>query len=93
MLLRQRKVSSSFRQDPQSLQLPNEPCTLRLSFHDKRSVPCPTAIVRKAQERECFRPTLTQSRTSMGGDPPELDQARFLLVQRQGKFPEALGLS
>ncbi len=25
----------------------------------------------------------------MGGDPPELDQARFLLVQRQTKLSEA----
>ena len=89
MQLRQRNVSSSFRQNPQSLQLLDEPCTLRHSFHDKRSVPCPTAIVRKAQEREFFGPTLTQSRASMGGDPPELDQARFLLMQRQGRLPEA----
>jgi hypothetical protein len=25
----------------------------------------------------------------MGGDPPELDQARFLLMQCQGELPEA----
>jgi hypothetical protein len=45
--------------------------------------------VRKAQERERFGPTLTGPSTSMSGYPPELDQARFLLVQRQGKLSKA----
>ncbi len=89
LLLRQRRVASSFRFDPQSLQLPDEPCALRSALHNERPVPGPTAIVRKAQERECFGPTLTRSRASMGGEPPELDQSRFLLMQRQGGLSKA----
>jgi hypothetical protein len=46
--------------------------------------------VREAQERERLGPTLTGTRTSMGGDPPELDQSRLLLMQRQRELSEAL---
>src|SRR4029453_11759906 len=68
------------------LQLPHHTLGLRLPFDHEPTAPGPSAVVREAQEVEGLRASLPGSCSSLGGEPPELDQPGLALVERQAEL-------
>src|SRR3954470_8323019 len=71
---------------PDCLQLPHHALGLRLPFDHEPAAPGPSAVVREAQEVEGLRTSLPGSCSSLGGEPPELDQLGLALVERQAEL-------
>src|SRR5262245_23872373 len=67
----------------QRLQLARQALALRLVLHDEPSVPCPSAVMREAEEREGVGPPQPALLPSLGREAAELNQTRFVLVQCQ----------
>src|SRR5215218_3143293 len=74
MLLPHRSVHPMQQVLPDGLQLPHYALGLRLPFDHEPAAPGPCAVVREAQDVEGLRASLPGSCSSLGGEPPELDQ-------------------
>src|SRR5215212_9374520 len=86
MLLPHRSVHPMQQVLPDGLQLSPHALGLRLPFDHEPAAPGPSAVVREAQEVEGLRASLPSSCSSLGGEPPELDQPGLALVERQAEL-------
>ena len=86
MLLCYRSVHSVQHILADRLQLANQPFGLCLAFDHELAVSGLAAIVRKAQKVEGLRATLPGSCSALDGEPPELDQPGFALMDRQAEL-------
>src|SRR3954471_7777591 len=86
MLLPHRGVHPMQHVLPDGLQLSHHALGLRLPFDHEPAAPGPSAVVREAQEVEGLRASLPGSCSSLGGEPPELDQPGLALVERQAEL-------
>src|SRR5262245_57482252 len=90
-LLHQRIVTTPHQRFLHPMQLRTQPLAHRPPLHaEAPALTLPPTAVGEAQEVEGFRLARATLLPIPGGEPPELDQPRFLRMQVQAELPETL---